>query len=177
MIRDRLEEHIRENHSRLLAQLVTWGVPGDRREDILHEAVASAFDALDAVDDVQRLEAWFHQLLRNRAMDFHRARDREYLGNQKWVRERKSFFVPKFKSNYCQCVHDVLPTLKREYEEVIRQVEMSDDELRDVAARLGITYGNLKVRLHRARKKLRQELEKICQQCATQGCLDCTCGN
>ncbi len=175
MNRQRLEEHIRENRRRLLAQLANWGVPSGQREDILHEGVASAFDALDGLNDRQRLEAWFHQLLRNRAMDFHRTRDRESLGNQKWAQERKSFFIPQFQSNYCQCVHDVLPTLKREYEEVIRQVEMTDDELRDVATRLGITYGNLKVRLHRARTRLRQRLEETCEKCAAKGCLDCTC--
>ncbi len=78
-------------------------------EDILHEALASAFDALDDLNDKRRLEAWFHQILRNRAMDFHR----EYLGNQKWAHRRKGVFVPEFQSNHCRCIHDVIPTSRR----------------------------------------------------------------
>ncbi len=175
-LRQRLDEHVRENSDRLLDQLTAWGVPRDRREDLLHDGVVRAIGSLDKLEEGARLEGWFHQILRNRAMDLHRSRDRENLGKSKWVGQRKNFFVPRFKSNHCQCVHDVIPTLKREYEEAIREVEMSDDDLRDVATRLGITYGNLKVRVHRARKKLRQELEKKCQECAGQGCLDCTCG-
>ena len=175
-IHQRLEDHVQQNGDRLLAQLSGWGVPADRREDILHDAVVRAMSALDGLDDPARLEAWFHQILRNVAMSFHRRRDRENLGNQKWSRQREGFFVPEFQPNHCQCLHDVIPTLKREYAEAIRQVEMSDDDLRDVATRLGISYGNLKVRVHRARKKLRQRLEQTCKSCADQGCLDCTCG-
>ena len=41
---------------------------------------------------------------------------------------------------------------------------------------LGITPNNATVRLHRARKALKRELERSCGTCATHGCLDCGCG-
>jgi RNA polymerase sigma-70 factor (ECF subfamily) len=36
---------------------------------------------------------------------------------------------------------------------------------------------NLKVRLHRGRKQLRERIEQTCRACATHGCLDCICGS
>ncbi|HCN31333.1 MAG TPA: RNA polymerase subunit sigma-70, partial [Verrucomicrobiales bacterium] len=34
----------------------------------------------------------------------------------------------------------------------------------------------LNVRLLRARRKLREQVERTCRACATHGCLDCDCG-
>lgn len=50
-----------------------------------------------------------------------------------------------------------------------------DESPAAVAADLGITRNNLKVRRHRARKQLRARLEDLCRLCAHHGCLDCTC--
>jgi DNA-directed RNA polymerase specialized sigma24 family protein len=41
--------------------------------------------------------------------------------------------------------------------------------------RRGITANNLTVRLHRARQRLRIELERTCRICSRHGCLDCSC--
>jgi predicted RNA polymerase sigma factor len=41
--------------------------------------------------------------------------------------------------------------------------------------RRNATRNNLTVRLHRARKHLREALSNNCRACAKHGCLDCTC--
>ena len=170
-----LEDHVRQNRHRLIAQLVGWGVAADRAEDLLHDSVERAIAALSQLDDPARLEAWFHRILRNQAVDHHRQQQREKLRDNKWAREATNFVVPEFQPNLCQCVHEAIPTMKPEYAQAIRDVEMSDEKMRDVAARIGISYNNLKVRVHRARRKLRQILEKTCASCAEKGCIDCTC--
>lgn len=172
-----LESHIRENRERLIASLIGWGVTADRAEDLLHDAVEKAIDARSQLDDDAQLEGWFHRVLRNTTIDFHRSRRREWSRDRKWARESTQFVVPTFKSQTCQCFHDVIPTMKAEYAEAIRNVDLQDGELREVAARLGITYNNLKVRLHRARRQLRTRLQDTCASCADRGCLDCTCGS
>lgn len=173
----KLESHIRENRDRLVATLIGWGVTAARAEDLLHDAVEKAIAARSQLDDDAQLEGWFHRVLRNTTIDFHRSKRREWSKNRKWARESTQFVVPKFKSQTCQCFHDVIPTMKAEYAEAIRRVDLQEGELRDVATRLGITYNNLKVRLHRARRQLRSRLQKTCASCAEQGCLDCTCGS
>lgn len=52
----------------------------------------------------------------------------------------------------------LLPRLKPEYAEVIRQVDLMERSHAEAAGTLGITVNNLTVRLHRARGSLRAQL-------------------
>jgi RNA polymerase sigma-70 factor (ECF subfamily) len=65
--------------------------------------------------------------------------------------------------------------LKPEYAQVIEAVDLGEGSLESVAAKLGVARNNLKVRLHRARKQLRDRLVESCRVCATHGCFDCHC--
>ena len=76
----------------------------------------------------------------------------------------------------CQCIHDLVPTLKPEYAALLRRVDLEERSIADIADEDGMTANNVRVRLHRARKALRKQLERSCGTCATHGCLDCTCG-
>ena len=73
-------------------------------------------------------------------------------------------------------VIDLLPTLKVEYAELLRRVELEGEPVKDVANAVGITPNNAGVRLQRARKALLREVQRSCRTCAPHGCLDCTCG-
>jgi RNA polymerase sigma-70 factor (ECF subfamily) len=72
-------------------------------------------------------------------------------------------------------MNDLIVTLKPEYAEILRRVDLGESRLDSVAAELGITANNATVRLHRARQALRQRLEQMCGVCAHHGCLNCTC--
>ncbi|NIN65241.1 MAG: RNA polymerase subunit sigma-70, partial [Anaerolineae bacterium] len=72
-------------------------------------------------------------------------------------------------------VNDVAVALKHEYREIILRVELQDEPLQHVASELGITPNNASVRLHRARRALREALQATCGACTEHGCLDCTC--
>jgi RNA polymerase sigma-70 factor (ECF subfamily) len=69
----------------------------------------------------------------------------------------------------------IIPTLKPEYAELIRKVDLAENSPANVAEELGITPNNLTVRLHRARAQLRERLVQTCQMCSKHGCLNCTC--
>ena len=70
----------------------------------------------------------------------------------------------------------LLPGLKPEYAEMIELLDLQDRTPESVARELGLTMSNLKVRRHRARKALREELEKTCGTCANGMCVGaCSC--
>jgi RNA polymerase sigma-70 factor (ECF subfamily) len=54
-------------------------------------------------------------------------------------------------------------------------VDLQGEDIGDVAKQLGVTRNNLTVRLHRARKHLKDALAQTCRACSDEGCLDCTC--
>jgi DNA-directed RNA polymerase specialized sigma24 family protein len=73
------------------------------------------------------------------------------------------------------CLHKLLPTIKPEYAEVVRRVDLLGEGRDRVAANLGVTLNNLTVRLHRGRQALKKRLEEMCRTCPTHGFLDCGC--
>jgi len=67
-------------------------------------------------------------------------------------------------------------TLKPEYAEALRQIEVEGVAVKDYAARQGLTAGHAGVRVFRARQALRTQVLASCGTCAEHGCLDCSCG-
>lgn len=61
------------------------------------------------------------------------------------------------------------------YAEVVRRVDFDEEEPAAVADALGLSVGNLYVRLHRARRMLRERVEGHCRVSSIEPCLECTC--
>lgn len=77
----------------------------------------------------------------------------------------------------CMCLYKLLPTLKADYADVLWRADLIGESRESIAAGLGITESNLRVRLHRARQALRQRLEETCRTCPIHGYLDCDCAH
>jgi DNA-directed RNA polymerase specialized sigma24 family protein len=115
-------------------------------------------------------------LLRNAVVDFYRHRDAERRAVDRHAREMPltTQADSELHEAVCQCINGLIATLKPEYADVLRAVEMRGEAVATVAGQPGITPGNASVRLHRARHALRQRLEAACGTCTEHGCLDCT---
>jgi len=72
-------------------------------------------------------------------------------------------------------VSELAATLKPEYAEALRRVEIDGMAVKDYASASGISASNAGVRIFRARKALRVQLARACGTCAEHGCLDCSC--
>jgi DNA-directed RNA polymerase specialized sigma24 family protein len=75
----------------------------------------------------------------------------------------------------CACIGRLAATLKPEYAEVLREVEVGGRPLKEYAEGHGITPNNATVRVHRARQALRKQVAAACGVCAEHGCVDCRC--
>ena len=164
-----------DSRSSLLNYLRTKVLDRDLAEDILQESLLKAMISAPQLRDEDRLLPWFYSILNNAVTDVYRKRRvvEKYIRNAQG--EGEEVVEPVEQGAICACIYDVLPTLKPEYAEVIREMELKDGDSDAVAEALGITRNNLKVRRHRARTQLRERLEQTCRACATHGCLDCSC--
>ena len=146
-------------------------------EELLQAAFVKAVEHGNELRDGESAVAWFYRLLRNALVDFYRKQDAErramerHAGEAPVATERD----PDLDAVICECVHALIPTLKAEYADILRAVEMEGHGLAEVAQRLAITSGNAAVRLHRARLALKGRLQRVCGTCTEHGCLDCTC--
>jgi RNA polymerase sigma-70 factor (ECF subfamily) len=145
-------------------------------EDILQAAFARGLERGAGVED-EKVVAWFYRVLRNAVIDHYRHRSSEARALETWGREFADTQTPnpELRNEICQCVSGLLPTLKAEYRDALRIVDLEEGSLADLARQAGITADNAAVRVHRARKALRSRVEQSCGTCAEHGCLDCRC--
>jgi RNA polymerase sigma-70 factor (ECF subfamily) len=167
-----------DNHRRFLTFLERR--TGDRAtaEEILQSAFVKGLEKAGEIRDEERAVAWFYRVLRNALTDHWRARGVEHRALEGLARELADAAEPppEVATELCGCFGPLLGALKPEYAEILRRVDLEGARPLDFAAEAGITPNNAMVRLHRARKALREQLTLSCRTCAEHGCLDCSCG-
>ncbi len=153
---------------------------GDRAlaEDILQSAFVKGIDKLATLEDEESAVAWFYRVLRNEVNDHYRRRAAAGRKLDALARESPLTTEPDAgaKSAVCRCVGELASTLKPEYAEALRRVEVDGISVKSYASEAGITANNAAVRVFRARQALRQQVSRACGTCAEHGCLDCSCG-
>jgi len=145
-------------------------------EDILQTAFTRGLERGGDVQD-EKVVAWFYRVLRNAVIDYYRQRSTAARAMESWGREFPDVQEPEAElhQEICRCVSGLLETLKPEYREALRIVDLGEGKLKDLAQQSGITAENAAVRVHRARAALRRRIEQACGTCSVHGCLDCSC--
>jgi RNA polymerase sigma factor (sigma-70 family) len=166
-----------ENRRRFQAFLLPRVRSIEDAEEILQAAFMRATEKAESIRDDGRVVAWFYQLLRNALIDYYRRKSTEQKAFEKLsqLAIEEAVSDPELERIVCLCIHDLIPTLKPEYVEVLQQVDLQGVSIPEAAKVLGISTNNAHVRLHRARTALHERLVQTCGICTTHGCLDCTC--
>jgi RNA polymerase sigma-70 factor (ECF subfamily) len=167
-----------ENHARFLAFLKPRVGSQEVAEEILQAAFVKGIERSGTIREGETAVAWFYRLLRNALVDHYRHSAVERRGQERFAIENPEGTTEldtALENAVCACMGALIPTLKSEYAEVLRRVELEGVAVADVAAELGVTTNNAGVRLYRARRALRKRLEQTCGTCTEHGCLQCTC--
>lgn len=121
--------------------------------------------------------AWLRRVLRSALSDYRRRAAARERAEADFA--RKDAAAPPstddLETLVCMCLYKLLPLLKPEYADILRRVDLESEPREAVATALGLTPGNLTVRLHRARQALRRALQLTCETCPIHGYLDCGC--
>lgn len=168
-------EQLVENHREFLAYVQRR--VGDRAiaEEILQDAFIRSLDRSDEIRE--SAVGWFYRVLRNAVIDHQR--------RQAVADRRLDAFAADLAASpneqeelnraVCACVSRIANTLKPEYADALRRVEIEGVPVKDYAAASGISASNAGVRIFRAREALRKQVARSCGTCAEHGCLDCCC--
>lgn len=153
---------------------VSWlrrRVGGDA-EDVYQQCLVRALEHADELRDATLVRAWFWRVLRNAAADHHASRV---------ARETRHAALadlaptPEARASVCACALGLLSKLPPAQSEILRRVDVEDERVVDAARALGITPDNAGVRLHRARKALRERLSGCCRVGSVRQCYECEC--
>jgi RNA polymerase sigma factor (sigma-70 family) len=165
------------NHRQFLAFLESRVKSRALAEDILQDAFVRGVNKLDTLRSDESAIAWFYRVLRNAIIDQRRrlgAAERKLAAFGQEVEDRLEPDI-EMRGAICQCVGALAATLKADYAEALRTVEVEGVAVKDYAERAGISASNAGVRVFRAREALRKQVARSCGTCADHGCLDCTC--
>ncbi len=167
-----------ENHRRFLDFLERRTGSRAEAEDLLQTAFVKLLERGAEPRDGESTVAWLYRLLRNASIDRQRSEASRARALERRAEVERALHEedPELHGEICRCVRDLLPTLKPEYAELLRRVDLEGQAVVGAAEALGVSANNAGVRLHRARKALLREVQRSCGTCATHGCLDCSCG-
>ena len=175
---DHIATQLVENHRDFLLFLERR--LGDRAlaEDILQDAFVKSIEKGEGIRDEDASIAWFYRMLRNAVVDHYRRRGTRDRALELLAKEMEGATEPppELRDAICGCVVRLASTLKPEYEQAIRRVEVDGVAVNDFASEAGISANNAAVRVFRAREALRKQVKASCRTCADHGCVECTCG-
>lgn len=150
---------------------------GDRAlaEEIVQDAFVRSLDRGDEIRE--SVVGWFYRVLRNAVVDRQR--------RQAVAHRRLDAFAAELEATagggdevagvVCRCVGALAQTLKPEYADALRRIEVDGLPVKDYADAVGISANSAGVRIFRAREALRKQVARSCGTCADHGCLDCRC--
>jgi RNA polymerase sigma factor (sigma-70 family) len=173
---------MRKIEEQLLKQLDTFtgfvrGRVGDPHlaADVVQDSLLKAVKSAEQLRDDENVTAWFYRILRRTIIDLYRRRAASQRTLDRLEQELNTPPDAEEARTACACVESIIPTLKPDYAELIRRLDLDQQPAEKVGAELGLNANNLRVRHHRARQQLRERVEQTCRKCAKHGCLDCTC--
>ena len=142
-------------------------------EDLLQQALLTATQKIGQLREPDLLVAWFYRILRRVLADHH----------ARWAVRQDTLPILEAEVNAatseevatCACSLGLIESLPPQYAEILRRIDVDEEDAADVAASLGTTTNNVAVRLHRARKALRQRLLAFCGTASASDCLNCGC--
>ena len=170
-----------EIHQDLLRFLTRRLGNGDEAADVLHDFYVKVLTRFGDVRETEKLRAWMRRVLETTLIDHYRAQGKKRQSESDYRIEESVRLGGEGRDDLdfivCMCLYKLLPTLKADYADVLWRADLIGESRESIAAGLGITGSNLRVRLHRARQALRQRLEETCRTCPTHGYLDCDCAH
>lgn len=180
-VRPLIETALTDNHHVFLRFLTRRLGDRSAAEDVLQNFFLRAVRKADELRDADSVIAWLYSVLRSVLMDYYRSETARKRREEAYVQEQllvgdHSEEMP-MEDSLCNCFQRLLSELRPDYSEILQRIDLAGESREAVAADLGITPTNARVRLHRARQALRKELENSCGGCCEQGFRDCNCGS
>ena len=152
-------------------------------DEVLQLAAARGIERAATLEDPDRVVAWLYRIHRNLIIDVMRAKASE----QKYADTHGE--LPEFADaaladadfdELCRCIMAQTKRLRPSYASILNLVDADGLPLSEAARELDVSVNNATVRLHRARKALREKMLEHCgvtdaSECASCRCIDDNC--
>ncbi len=176
MISDQTFEAIFDAYYPRILRYLSRIVGPDDAEDLSQEVFDKISRGLNKFQGRSSLSTWIYRIATNTAIDRSRASAYKYLGSHDAFEDEthhNSLDTPAapvspvtdqlvIRKEMSDCVNEFIDNLPPDYRTVIVLSELEGFANKEIAKILNISLDNVKIRLHRARTKLKQALQEGC---------------
>ena len=136
-------------------------------DDVVQETFVRIQEKLDSVKDPSRISSWIFRIAYNLCQDHFRqstkSPTREGISQERMEISKEASIQKELEQRQMgQCVQNHMNLLPESLRTVLILYDIMDFSHQEIAEILGTTIENTKVRLHRARKRLKAILEEQC---------------
>ena len=136
-------------------------------EDVVHDAMLKIIDCLDRIDfsDEPRLKSYIGVMVKHKAIDCIRRRDNKNESLEEYFYVEDESPTPEelvVGEDTYRVILEGIRSLEEKYQSVCMLKYVSGLKEKDIASLLEISENVVAVRLHRARKMLREMLAGVC---------------
>lgn len=169
-------QSLMERHGGRVMRLVRRRIPAEHCDEVFQNVFVAVFKSLPGFRGESPFEHWLVRLCLNQCRDFWRAqgRRREIAESKLSDREKEEVrLILRAQGDSQQSERDRSIDLQKALRWCMSQLSVADKDLmllahveqqpiKEVAAVLGLTESNAKVRAHRVRNRLRELLVRFC---------------
>jgi|CXWL01.1.fsa_nt_gi RNA polymerase sigma-70 factor (ECF subfamily) len=161
------ERRINRHRDAVYRQLVRMCGNHDDAEDVFIEAMVGAFRAKEGLREEAAMQAWLVQIGR-RACGRLKRRESQNTTIALQQLEKMGIDIPEqtdspedllMETELKTCLHLALNQLGKIYQDAYQMVDVEGLSLSEAAKHLGVSENNLKIRLFRSRKMIRDKID------------------
>ncbi len=140
-------------------------VLGDRdlANDVYQEVFVKAYQSLHTIRESGKEANWLFRIARNECLNTLKSRQRSDRRSVRIEDAAHALVTPDgvVEQNEAEHLHRALAQLPTDHREALLLAEFEGFSLKEIAEITGASLSNVKVRIHRAKRKLHQILEPI----------------
>ncbi|MCP4257020.1 MAG: RNA polymerase sigma factor [Planctomycetes bacterium] len=129
--------------------------------DILQETWLAVFQSIHKLRDTRKFPAWLYQISHNKAIGFLRKQNKYVqIMKEQMADDCENNFSISIVEDQVEFVHELLGKLKLVHREVLTLYFLEEFSIKEVAYIIGVSEGTVKSRLHYAKNRLHEALER-----------------
>ena len=141
-------------------------------EDLAQEVFLKVHQGVEGFRGQCKVSTWIFQITTHAALDRLKS-PHNPLANRKWIQASGPDEFPEqaapsheqlsLHAEMCSCIRGLVDELPVDFRTIIHLSELKELRISEIAQILDITPGTAKIRLHRARRALRERMEADCR--------------
>jgi len=158
------KKHILPLQDKMYRYALSIVFDNDLANDIVQEVLMKLWDRREQLSEINNVEAWCIRMIRNKSLDKLKLANRRNVDLQQAEQKQASMLAPDRlleENDLLNSIYDLMKDLSEQQREIFRLRDLLGYSNREIKEITGLSDGQVKVNLYRARQKIKQKLGKL----------------